>query len=83
MVSLPGSPNMAVPGIFRGHTLSTPLGYLPPAKQTAILEYIQANASRTTAHEVRLVLENRIAIGDLSKAALAEMRRLAVQFLLG
>jgi len=77
------SPKLAQPGIFRGHVLSTAMGFIPPAKQAAIVQFIQVNASPATAHEVRLVFENRIAISDLSKSALAEMRRLTTQYLRG
>ena len=83
MSNTSGSPALAQPGIFRGHVLSTPLGFVPQAKAAAVVQFVMTNASLATVHEVRMVMEGRLSINELSKAALAEMRRLAVQYLRG
>ena len=76
-----GTPKLAQPGIFRGHVLSTSLGFVPPAKQAAIVQFIQVNDSLPTAHEVQLVIEGRKPVNELSETALAEMRRLTTRYL--
>lgn len=73
-------PRLAQPGIFRGFTLATPDGFVPQGEQAEIVQFIQSNASPATTHEVRLVLEGRMAVQELSPGALVEMRRLTVQY---
>ncbi len=73
--------NFAQPGIFRGFVLSTPQGYLTAGKQAALLAYVRTNASPSTSHELRLVLEGRKQVDRLEPKALAEIRKLSAEFL--
>ena len=72
---------LAQPGIFQGYVLSTPQGHLTPGQQAAVLAYVRQNASLQTGHQIRLVLEGRRSVDQLSAQCLAEMRLLAEKFL--
>ena len=71
----------STPSLFRGFVLSTPQGYLTAGKQAALLAYVRTNASQTTSHELRLILESRKSTDQMAPAALAEIRRLSAEFL--
>ncbi len=75
------APRLAQPGIYRGFVLQTPLGHLTGAQQSRLVQTLLAQASRQTAHQVRLVLEGRAGIDALTPSALAELRKLTAQAL--
>ena len=71
----------ATPGLYRGFVLSTPKGHLTQGRQAALIQFIQTSVSEKHGQELRLVLEGRKNVSELTDDVLAELRKLTAAFL--
>ncbi len=70
--------------IFRGYKLKTEQnGYLSEKDQDALIKYVLGRAANDplVSHEIRLVLEGRRDVGELSTSTLALLRKAAQEWI--